>query len=136
MSLYQVRIKSRTIMIRMSFSAEDMTADSGYKGARDCGGLCDHCERVKAACQAAGVENAKGRPALGGVVVLGGLLTSTRYARATFNTRNVTATAKIMRGDSSRTVTGDDSIWTTAGRTTATRAISSTEVLLNAVGIL
>ena len=60
-SLYQVNTKSRIIMTRMSLSAADMTGDSGYKSGNDCGVFWDHCDRVRTACHAAGVENANGR---------------------------------------------------------------------------
>ena len=72
MSRYQTSTKSLTIMIKMSLSALDITGDSGQRGGRVCGDLCDHCERVRTACHAAGVEKARGRPARGGDVKICG----------------------------------------------------------------
>ena len=63
MSLYQERTKSRTMRIMISFRLEDTTGMSGHNDGRDCGDLCDHCERVRTACHAAGVEKARGRAA-------------------------------------------------------------------------
>lgn len=62
-SLYQVRTKSRTIIINISFNAAETIGDSGTSGGKDWGDLCSHWERMVTACQAAGVEKAKGRAA-------------------------------------------------------------------------
>jgi len=60
MSLYHVSTKSRTIRIRISFIAAEIMGDSGYRGGKLCGGLWDHWDLIRTACQAAGVENANG----------------------------------------------------------------------------
>lgn len=59
-SLYQVRTKSLTIIIKISLRVADIMGDSGYKGGNDWGEFWDHCDLVTTACQAAGVENANG----------------------------------------------------------------------------
>lgn len=37
--VYHERTKSLTIMIKMSFTADDIGVDSGYRGVNDCGDL-------------------------------------------------------------------------------------------------
>jgi len=64
-SRYHVRTKSRTIRISISLIAAEIMGDSGYSGGRLWGGLWDHWDLIRTACQAAGVENAKGWAAEG-----------------------------------------------------------------------
>jgi len=59
-SLYHVSTKSRTIRMSVSLIAAEIMGDWGYSGGRLWGGLCDHWDLIRTACQAAGVENAKG----------------------------------------------------------------------------
>ena len=64
MSLYHASTKSRTIMMRMSFSEADRDGQLGMSGAKAFGDLWDHWDLVMTACQAAGVEKANGRATL------------------------------------------------------------------------
>ena len=97
-SLYHTSTKSLTIMMRMSLSAAEMTGESGRSGVRVWGDLWDHCERVKTACHAAGVENEKGRAAVRSVLGIGGRVESSEYPIAMLSTRKATTTRTNRKG--------------------------------------
>lgn len=130
MSLYQDRTKSRTVRIMMSFRLEETTGMSGHNDGSDWGGLCDHCERVRTACHAAGVENARGRAAWESGFLGAGTFESSLHARKKWARRDNMTTRTTKSGARRRRASGEEMIRTTTGIDTARTPTRSTVLVV------
>jgi hypothetical protein len=128
-SLYHVSTKSRTTKISISLIAVEIMGDSGYRGGRLWGGLCDHCDLIRTACQAAGVENANGW-ALEGERKGRCELVSRAYPKSRMRRRKATGMRKRRKGDNTIMRRGDDVRRMKKGMEMAKTATSTTDVML------